>query len=500
MAKKQKSKPAILDLRKPHFKSFYYLLFAFFILVFAVSMITSDGASIRAALFEDDTDSFMDHYNSVVYNEVDDPYEILVVYPPLASLLYKVCNLSIPSDDYYSLVTDPSELAQSRILRIRQSFVFQFLIYAIVAMLIFLAALCLLKKGSSAEKAFFAAVTFISFPFLYMADRGNNVLLPVAFTIIFLVLYKHENKFMRELGLISLAVAIGLKLYPAAFLLILIGDKRYKELARELVYVFVLLILPFFVFYNGIPSMMLMLRNLLGFDAKRTNEFNMAGPLDFKRMFFFLYGGLRKFTGITIEDNMREVYANVCRYGLSAICGIGAIFSKKMWKRTMLLAAVIYGFPGSASTYILLFMVIPTALFLDEEDKPSFKNYLYLFLIAMTQVPFIMKSGGVYDRYYPTKLSSMAVLGLVLLELIDMIVAVVVWSENRKVSGKPFWKTLWNLIMDSLFRKTPKAPAPVTVSGAEAPAETGALPGPAEAPQEAGVFAGVSPEEGGGGE
>ncbi len=441
MGKKQKGIFVAKDLRKPHFKSFYYVLFALFLLLFFATLLLSGGTKLTAALFGDKVDTFMDHYNSVVYNEVDDPYEILVVYPPLASLLYKVCNIAIPSDDYYSYVTDPSVLSQDRGLKVSQSFTFQFVLYAIVAVLIFLAALCLLKKGSNTEKALFAAVTLLSSPFLYMADRGNNVILPVAFSMIFIVLYNHDKKLMRELGLIALAVAVGLKIYPLAFLLIFIADRRYKELLREILYICVTLVLPFFIFYNGFSSMMLMLKNLFGFDAKRTTESNLAGQLDFKRMFFYACGVTSRFTGIAISDHMREVYANICRYGMSAVCAFGTIFTNKMWKRTLLIAAVIYGFPGSASTYILLFMVIPLALFLDEEKTPSIKNYIYLFLILMTQVPIIIRSGDGYTRHAPTKISSAAVGLMVFIAFIELIAGFAAWNGARRRNNKKFFSS-----------------------------------------------------------
>lgn len=463
MAKKQKVNSGAKDLRKPHFKSFYYVLFALFLLLFFASLMLSGGAKLTAALFYDRVDTFMDHYNSVVYNEVSDPYEILVVYPPLASLMYKLCNIAIPSDDYRSFVSDPSELSQNRAMKVNQSFVFQFVLYWIIALLIFLAALCLLKKGSSADKALFVGATVLSSPFLYMADRGNNVILPVAFSIFFIVLYDNENKILREIGLISLAVAVGLKLYPVAFLLIFIADKRYKELGRELIYIFVTLVLPFFIFYKGFSSMILMFRNLLGFDAKRTIESNLAGQLDFKRMFFFLYGVTHHYTGLTIPDGVREILASICRYGMSAVCAFGTLFSRKMWVRTMLIAAVIYGFPGSASTYILLFMVIPVALMLDEEKTPSFKNYLYLFLIIMTQVPVIMLSEDGYSRYLPTKVSSIAVAFIVFMALIDMIIDFAAWNKARRMIKKPFFKSAVEALADRFFRKT--VPAAVEDSG-----------------------------------
>ncbi|MBP5312621.1 MAG: DUF2029 domain-containing protein [Clostridia bacterium] len=474
MAKKRERKSALKDfLKKPHFKGFYYMFFAFFLLIFLVSVVFSDGASLKAVLFSDTSDTFMDHYNSVVYNGVDDPYTIRVVYPPLASYLYKLCNIAVPSDDYESLVTDPSVLAQSRYLRISQSFVFQFVVYAIIALLLFLAALCFLKKGSTGEKALFVAATVLSTPFLYMADRGNNVLLPVAFSIIFIVLYNSENKILREIALISLAISVGLKIYPLAFIVFFIADKRYKDLLRELVYVFITLILPFFIFYNGFTSMMLMVKNLFGFSSKRTTEYNVSGLLDFKRIFFYLYGTLQKYTGVAISDEMRELYANICRYGISAVCGLGILFSKKMWKRAALVAAIIFGFPGSASTYLFVFMVIPIALFLDEEKTPSVRNYLYLTCFALTMVPLILTYDGSYSRYYPTKIASFAVLGIVVLALIDMISDFAAWNEERRRAGEPFFRTAGEALLYKFFknRKSPAASAALA-SSADAPQES----------------------------
>ena len=434
--------------KKPHFKVFFYSVFAVFIAFFLVSIYTTHGASLRGALFSDTSDTFMDHYNSVVYNQVDDPYEILVVYPPLASLLYKLCNMIIPADDYVTVVTDPAELAQERFIRIGQSFTFQFILYAVIALLIFLASLAFLKKGGTGEKLLFATVVILSAPFIYMADRGNNVLLPVAFTILFLVFYKHENKILREAALISLAIAIALKIYPVVFLVLLVADRKYKELLRECIYIFVLLVLPFFIFYNGVDSIKLMLRNLRGFDEKRTTEDNIAGNLDFKRTFFFLYGGLRRYTGITITENMRELYATLFRYGLSFICAIGGLFAKRQWKRVALLSAVLYGFPGSASTYILLFMAIPAAMFLDDEKTPNVRNYAYLFCLALTLVPMIIKHGSEYDRYWPSKVASLAVAGMVFIAFLEMIFTFAAWNEARRREKKPFFGAAFATVRD----------------------------------------------------
>ena len=421
------------------FKLIYYISFCFFIAVFLFSLFATEGESAKCLLFADGSDTFMDHFNSVIYNE-GDPYEQNVIYPPLACLLYKYCNLIIPSDDYGSLITDYSVKAQPRAVKISQSFLFQFIIFAVIAILIFLIALTLLKKGEHFEKLLFSVCVLFSTPFIFMADRGNNILLPVSFTIFFILFKDNERKVLRELALISLAIAVGLKIYPAVFALLLFTDKKYPELLRLIIYCIITTILPFFIFYNGFSSLTKMLTSIAGFSGKRSSGENIGTQLDFKRVFYFLYGGLRRFTGVTVSEGMLSIYATLFKYALTFICILGALFSGKCWKKNALLCAIIYGFPGSCSTYLLLFMIIPIAQFLDEETAGSVKNYFYLAGFILSQVPLIIRNDGVFNRYWPTKISSVAVCMIVGVTFCELVVALSIWNAERKSRGIPFAK------------------------------------------------------------
>ena len=432
--------------KKNKYKIFFYSVMALSLALFLLVSVATSGASFKNVLFKDNTDSFMDHFNSVIYNIID-PYENKVIYPPLASLTYKVCLQIIPEESISPLVSDPTEKAQSRYVKLDQGFVFQFMMFCIISLFLFLIATEVLKKGGKYEKVCFMLLYTLSSPFLFMAERGNNIILPLAFSMFFIAFYDSKNKVLRELALISLALAVGYKIYPVAFGVLLLRNKQYKELFRAGIYCLVALILPFFLFYDGINSLTMMLTNIVGFGDKRSSAGNLESQLDFKRLFYFLYGGSRKFTGITISPDLVDLYTNLFKYLCTGICLIGAFFIKKRWKVVMLCSAIIYGFSGACSTYFLLFMMLAIILFLDEETEYNLFNWLYLILLVLTQINIPFTQGD-WTRYWPTKFTSVAVVGLVFLVFVEMVISVIIWNNNRRAEGTGFVRACVDRFME----------------------------------------------------
>jgi hypothetical protein len=405
--------------------------------LFLFVAVSSNGFAFKNIVFRDALDSFMDHFNSVIYNTVD-PYENSVIYPPLASLTYKICLKLIPSDSFSPIISDPTIKSQPKTLKLDQGFMLQFLLFCLISLFIFLIATDCLKKGKKTEKVCFVLLYALSSPFLFMAERGNNIILPLAFSMFFIAFYDSENKFLKEFALISLALAVGYKIYPIAFGVLLLRNKQYKELIRAGIYCIITFVLPFFLFYDGFNSLGLMLKNIVGFGDKRSSSANLDTQLDFKRIFYFLYGGSRKITGITISPDLVDSYASVFRYLCTGICLIGTFFMQKRWKIVMLCSAIIYGFSGACSTYLLLFMMIAIILFLDEEKEYSLFNSLYLFLMILTQIniPFIQET---WTRYWPTKISSVAVVSMVFLVLVEIVINFIIWNNTRIAERKSFF-------------------------------------------------------------
>ena len=426
----------IRDINK--YKAFFYTVMTLSLAFFLVLCVTTNGASFKSIFFKDRSDSFMDHYNSVVYNIVD-PYENKVIYPPLATLTYKACLEIIPEESIAPLVDDPTYKAQSRYIKLDQGFVFQFMMFCVITLFLFLVSANQLKKGGKFEKVCFMLLFTLSSPFLFMAERGNNIIIPMAFSMLFLAFYDSKNKWLKEFALISLAIAVGYKIYPVAFGVLLLRNKQYKELFRTGVYCIGTLILPFFIFYDGFNSLSMMLTNIVGFGDKRSSSGNLESQLDFKRAFYFLYGGSRKVTGININADRVDVYANLFRYLCTGACLIGTFIVKKRWQIVMLCAAIIYGYPGSCSTYLLLFMMPAIMLLIDEEKDNSLLNWIYLGLMTLTQLNIALNLGG-WTRYWPTKITSAAVVMIALVTLCELLVRFILWNYNRTKTGEGFFR------------------------------------------------------------
>ena len=79
----------------------------------------------------------------------------------------------------------------------------------------------------------------VSYPVMFCLERGNILILSVVFAMFFIFFKDSDNKFIKELSYISLAMSAGIKIYPAVFGLTLIIEKKYKEALRLLFYGFI---------------------------------------------------------------------------------------------------------------------------------------------------------------------------------------------------------------------------------------------------------------------
>lgn len=94
-----------------------------------------------------------------------------------------------------------------------------------------------LTSHSQEFKLFFCIIIFFSNILLFnVIERGGLTLYISIFLLLSLHLKDTNSKYKRELALIFIAIAAGIKIYPAIFGLIYIIEKRYKEAARLVIY------------------------------------------------------------------------------------------------------------------------------------------------------------------------------------------------------------------------------------------------------------------------
>ena len=244
----------------------FIALMSLSIFVYAVLYLAIGNGRFSDMFFLRNDDLFMDYFNSVrdaaqgpaVYTERN------VIYPPLANLIFLAISRfapqgynSTPFFDRKTWVNYPSAI----------------LLFALISILCAIAVYAIFRENLNRKKLvaiLFGIFAVFNASTLYMIERGNVLILCLITLAIFAFTYESESRVAREIGIIALATAAALKLYPALFMWLFISDKRYKDLIKCLAYFSVLMIIPSF-FFGGPECIITLLKNTLGFSAKKSS-------------------------------------------------------------------------------------------------------------------------------------------------------------------------------------------------------------------------------------
>lgn len=351
----------------------YFGIFAVSSVLFFIMLALTDGQSFHHTLFRNTvgTDFFMDFFNSIRDASTKEVYKEGIIYPPLANIFFYVLSLMI----------DPKLAATSFSKRtlLQRDYVclFIYFVFVILCLLLFSSIIkrYFEKNGFDKYSSALSVLLIFSYPMIYCVQRGNIALLSLVFSMFFVFNRNNENKLIKELSFILLAIAAGIKLYPAVFGLLLLTDKKYKDAIRLVIYGIICIVLPFF-FYDGFESIGDLLNNL--------NEFS-----DFS---------LNKLSPEFVCIDLLALYANtlfgVGYYSAYAFLATAtylsalAIFivSDKEWQKIWAVVYMIMNYPSTARTYILVFAIIPFIIFLcsksfRKRDIPYFISFLLLIVV-----------------------------------------------------------------------------------------------------------------------
>lgn len=330
-----------------------------------ILQLISNTSSINQIIFHDINDYFMDFYNSI-YHANNDPYALRSIYPPFTYLIYKFFSIFISND-----IISHGSLA----IRDSQGGNIALLVFQMTSFIPLILGVNNFNKGTKLEKAIFTSIVLLTSPFLFAYERGNIIILSLVLLMMFVFIKDNENKVLRELSFICLAMSACIKVYPAIFGLLLIKDKRYKEAIRTIVYGILIFFIPF-MFFGGISSIVGMLEGIV----LTTDMFSMVGfgyLVDLGSSLRLLFNGILGIDGVFIQT-----IAKVLPYML-LVGGCVCLWSiKKEWKQVCLLTTLIVLVPGFSWTYVLIFFIIPLIMFINEENKNK-RDYIYLIFFVL---------------------------------------------------------------------------------------------------------------------
>lgn len=398
----------MLDKEKVYYKHFFYLFLSSNILIFFILLFATGGESASGLLYAHKGEVFMDFFNSMLQTS-GDPYQSSVIYPPLSNCMYKLLLLLVPDTAIDKIVTEENAVYYSNDVLKMQQYMIPFIFYIIITSVLLFYAFMKYKGGDKKEKLFFCAVCVLSGSMLFAFERANSIIVAFIGILFFLAFKDSKSKALKEIGIISLAIASAIKIYPIVFFVVLLNDKKYKELLRGIIYSMLLFVLPMFLFYNGFDDILNMFNNLSSFTS--TRGLSTGVQLNFSKMVIL------PFSLFDISNESLFAIGDSFKYIASIGCVFAALFCKKKWKVLCACACFIYGFQGTVATYLLILFIIPAVALIDEEREHKAVNYVYTAILALViSAPAIVNPvTGEWTRYVGTKVTSYAILILTIM-------------------------------------------------------------------------------------
>lgn len=369
-------------------KKCYYIAMIAALAVFAVSIPLTHGNSMKVYLWKAGS-SFYDFFycikNTIYWNRAE-VYQARNIYPPLANVFYMLITSCMSVDTLQKI-----QSTGANDLRTVQECTIYFVLYMNVVLLFFAAACGALKQGTKAERCVFTATMLFTVPFIYQYERGNIIFLALCFTLVFFLWKDSRSRICREVSLLSLAIAAGLKIYPAIFGLMLIREKRYKEALRLVAYGVLSFVLPFFCFGDIIENIKRMIANMRVVTAE--------------------FGSVRVGCQLNYSATLKNLLDWMENYSVAVITlflilavtlGILAAFGlRERWKLVLLLTCLMMGIPSFSYTYVGIFMVLPVIAFLDDPETHKKCDLVYLIgmLLVLLPLPFCWMEGAGDSAY-----------------------------------------------------------------------------------------------------
>lgn len=187
-------------------------------------MLFTKSAWIDSYFLADHKNTGMNYFNMLANSAVKDPYAANSNYHAMCFFFLKIMRHFIPNCDAADF-QDGFDYRENMVAQLGY-FLIVFACIMIIAI-----SVKIIIKGNDIINTLLIASLILSGPMLFLLERGNILLIVIAFTMLFCALYDSENKYLRYIGYVSLAIAAAIKIYPAVFGLLLIKRRRCKASA-----------------------------------------------------------------------------------------------------------------------------------------------------------------------------------------------------------------------------------------------------------------------------
>jgi hypothetical protein len=178
-----------------------------------------------------------------------------------------------------------------------------------------------------------------------------------------------------------------MKLFPAVFLILLVVDKKYKNLAVTILFTTIISIIPLLFFEGGFFNNLKYI--LSGFGVANYNFFDDTVCLQRGVSLFMLVKIWLMKDNLIHSVSMPAVLSVYMKGSIIAFGLIAAyiyFIEKEFWKKVALITFAMLLLPHMSAEYKLLYIFIPIYLFINNENKSKL-NLFYLLGLSLLLIP-----------------------------------------------------------------------------------------------------------------
>lgn len=227
-------------------------------------------------------------------------------------------------------------------------------------------------------------LTFISYPFLCLVDRGNFDMIIFIFFAFYIFAFQSKK---YQTAAILLGIINAFKPFSLLFLILFLFEKRYRELFLSIGTSFLLILGGFLIFKGNIFNQIsVMVQSWIWFKhiyIYGNGTWGMINNSSLYPLLKFMFCGYN-FYNIMSVATLAKFYGYFSLFCTVAV-GILAWKEKVFWKRINLIVLYTLLIPNCIYDYKLIFLFVPIYLFVNS-DKGKF-DLIYTFLFGLLLIP-----------------------------------------------------------------------------------------------------------------
>lgn len=339
--------------------------------------IGTHGAALTNALYMQGNDFILDYSAHIQY--VQEPSRVYygtmhACFPPLAYCLYYLLGL-----------VSPVSFSGENAVMALQSNLNSLLIYTV-----YLGMLCawvgaLIRRYLNGKPLWrsllFLFLLFVSNIFvLGLFENGNSAFIVLVLLMAAFIWKDDKSHARREAALFCIAIAAGLKVYPAIFGLFYLKEKRFTEAFRLILYGLFFFFAPF-VFFGGVDGFVQFLNHQTSIHLLNPASWTI-GTLGGK-----LASSVAGLLQTTPSDRMLR-WAQMFAMGIFALL-IGASFflrkNRPLWGDIILLTCLVVLTPSWSGYYAFSYLLPPMLLFMAQKT-PEPQPWRILFTLCFASI------------------------------------------------------------------------------------------------------------------